>query len=99
MSETRRTDLYGRYQLARNGFLPGHAETIAYLRACLNDRSLNASLRRALVRDVDQALLEEETPHGAITERVYTTRPLLYPLPRWTVPMPTLTDDDLKGGA
>jgi hypothetical protein len=93
-----RSKLHGRYQLIRNGILPGHASTIAYLRACLNDRSLNASLRRALVRDVDQALREEETPHGAITEHVSTTRPLLYPVPRWTVPMPTLTDD-LKGGA
>jgi hypothetical protein len=99
MPDTCSNKLYGRYQQIRNGFLPGHASTIAYLRACLNDRSLNASLRRALVRDVDQALREEETPHGAITDRVpTTTRPLLYSV-RWTVPMPTLTDEDLKGGA
>lgn len=98
MSDARRKTLYGRYQLARNGFLPGHVSTIAYLRACLNDRALNASLRRALVRDVDQALREEKTPHGAITDRVPTTRPLLYSV-HWTIPMPTLTDEDLKGGA
>jgi hypothetical protein len=98
MSNTR-SQLHGRYQLARNGFLPDHAGTIAYLRLCLRDRHLNASLRRDLVQDVDQALLEEETPHGAITERVSTTRPLLYSV-HWTVPMATLIiDEDLKGGA
>jgi hypothetical protein len=99
MSDTRRNTLYGRYQLARNGFLPNHAGTIAYLRLCLRDLHLEASLRRDLAQDVDQALLEEQTPHGAITERMpKTTRPLLYSV-HWTVPMPTLIDEDLKGGA
>lgn len=96
MDDTRSNKLYGRYQLARNGFLPDHAGTIAYLRLCLRDLHLKASLRRDLAQDVDQAILEEQTPHGAITDRVPTTRPLLYSVSRLTIPMDT---EELKGGA
>jgi hypothetical protein len=75
MSRSSQEVLHARYQFTRNGVIPGQSETIA----SFNLRK--AHVRRAIARDVMQSLEEEQTFHGAPTDRIkkvsYTTMPVL----------------------